>query len=338
MRRLALLLALLPALAAPLRAGDSEDRASALVRDNSQSLVFVEDESGAGSGFVATLGGKPFVFTNQHVVAGHPGVRFTLLDRSPIKVAGASAAVAHDVMIFAADAGAKALEVMTEVERNAAIGDEVAVLGNPEGARVIKPLVGKLVGIGPNLVEVTAEFVPGNSGSPIIHLKSGKVIGIATYAVIRELDALSGRRQPQIRRFGFRLDSVKQWQPVAWPAYNEEFVQMEKIQSRTQDLAALLRDMSRNGTISAERHQNPALKAPIERFVQTTSRNGISVPDRARAVQDLLASLRSACQSDVEQARPRIRYDFFQSSLRQEQEVRTQFHKVFDEILKAQRK
>ncbi len=36
------------------------------------------------------------------------------------------------------------------------------------------------------LVEVDAKFVEGNSGSPIIHVKTGKVIGIATFALKAE--------------------------------------------------------------------------------------------------------------------------------------------------------
>ena len=169
-------------------------------------------------------------------------------------------------------------------------------------------------------------------------MKSGKVIGIATYVIVREMDSLTHRRAPQLRRFGYRLDSIKQWQPVAWPAYNEEFLTIAKIQARTQDLAALLRDLSRSGRINAARHTNPAIKIPLEKFEETTSRSAISAPDRARAAQDLMAAMRSACQSDIEQAKQRLRYDFFQRQLGEEQQARGQFYKIFDEILKAQRK
>jgi hypothetical protein len=320
------------------RAADADTSPAELLREYSKSLVFVEDKEGAGSGFVATIAGKQFVITNQHVVAGHGSATFTLLDRSPLKVGAAAAAVGHDIMTFATQPDAKAMDIMLDVEKNAAIGDDIVVLGNPEGARVIKPLAGKLVGIGPNLVEVSAEFVPGNSGSPILHLKSGKVIGIATYVIVREMDSLTGRRAPQLRRFGYRLDSVKQWQPVAWPAYNDEFSTIAKIQARTQDLAALLTDMARSNRIIAARHTNPAIKVPLEKFEETVSRSAISANDRARAAQDLMAAMRNACQSDIEQAKQRLRYDFFQRQLGEEQQARGQFHKIFDEILKAQRK
>ena len=317
-----------------LRAAQTDEQAAELVKTYSGSLVFVEDKSGAGSGFVCSFGGRKFVFTNQHVVAGHSGASLTLLDQSLLKVGQAAAAVGHDIMSLALLSDTKAMGIMTEVEKNAAIGDDVVVLGNPEGARVIKPLVGKLVGIGPNLIEVTAEFVPGNSGSPILHLKSGKVIGVATYLTVREIDGITGRAAPKVRRFGYRLDSVKQWQPVAWPAYNEEFAMIERIKERTHDLAALIKEMARTGGVNATHHQNPVIRRPLDKFGEATSGKGLIPTDRARAVKDLMAAMRFASENDIEQANVRLRYDFFRRELSEEQQVRGQFYKIFDEMMK----
>lgn len=314
------------------------DRPSELIRENSGALVFIENAGGSGSGFVCTIAGRKFVVTNQHVIAGSKGLRFTLLDREPLKTGAAAAAVGHDIMSFAADEAPQAMEMMTSVEKEAVVGDAVVVLGNAEGARVINPLVGKLVGIGPNLVEVSAEFMPGNSGSPIVHLKSGKVIGVATYAVVRQIDSLTGRRNPRIRRFGFRLDSVKRWQPVAWPVYDEEFQTISRIQERTGDLAALLNDLAGGGRIVVERHKNDVIRRPLEKFIEATSRSGVNERDRDRAVQDLMATMRSACQRDVEQAKQRVRYDYFARALGEEAKVRAEFFKVFDAILKEGRR
>ena len=50
-----------------------------------------------------------------------------------------------------------------------------------KGGGVINTIISQLTGIGSNLVESDAQFVHGNSGSPIIDVKNGKVIGVATY-------------------------------------------------------------------------------------------------------------------------------------------------------------
>lgn len=302
----------------------------------SGSLVFVEANGGAGSAFACKIGDKNYVITNQHVVAGQSNLKFTLLDRTQLKTGAAMAATGHDIIAFAAGADAKALEIQGDLEKNILIGDEVVVLGNTEGARVIQPLKGKLLGIGPDLVEVSAAFLPGNSGSPIIHLKTGKVIGVATYLTVRDLNIPSERTEPKVRRFGYRLDSIKRWQPISWPLYQQEHAQLQKVEARTADLSGLLEDLAENGKIDPQKHQNPAIKPPIEKFSEIVKRRGISTPDRNRAIKDLMSSLRTACTSDIEALKSRLRYDYFQRRLNEERQLRTQFWEIFDNIMKAQ--
>ena len=298
----------------------------------SNSLVFVEGKASVGSGFVCEISGKKFVITNQHVVAGNPGARFTLLDQSPMRTGQAAAAVGHDIMSFALLSDTKAMEMMTDVEKTAAIGDEVAVLGNADGARVIRPLMGKLLGIGPDRVEVSAEFVPGNSGSPIIHVKSGKVIGIATYATIRKIDSLTGKpkAQPEVKRFGYRLDSVRQWQPVNWPAYQGEFQTLEKIEARTNDLLRLLL----SSRFVATDYSDPAIRRTLERFANAAKGGGLIKTDKLSAAKDLSVSLRTACDADINEAQARVSYDYFRHQLGEQQKLRGEFYKVFDEVRK----
>ena len=74
------------------------------------------------------------------------------------------------------------LEVMTDFEANVHIGDEVAVLGNSGGGGVVTALKGK-AGIGPDRLEVSAEFRATVAVRSF--MKTGKVIGIATYLTRR---------------------------------------------------------------------------------------------------------------------------------------------------------
>lgn len=307
-------------------------QATQLTRELSNSLVFVEGQSGVGSGFVCAFGLGKFVVTNQHVVAGNPSAKFTLLDRSPIRTGQVAAAVGHDIMSFALLSDAKAIEIMTDVEKNASIGDEVAVLGNADGDRVIKPIVGKLVGIGPDRVEVTAQFVHGNSGSPIIHVKSGKALGIATYATVQKVDSITGKpkSQPEVKRFGYRLDSVKQWQPVVWPAYTADFNAMQKVKSRTDDFVKLVV----TGRLNAADYGDPAIRNPLERFANAALGKGLIKTDRLTAAKDLTNSLRTSCDTDIAQAQAQVKYDFFRNQLEEHEQFRKELHKGFDELMK----
>jgi hypothetical protein len=221
---------------------------------------------------------------------------------------------------------------MTEVEKNAAPGDEVAVLGNANGDRVITPFAGKLVAIGPDRVEVTAEFVKGNSGSPIIHLKSGKLLGIATYAHIVKVDSITGRplNEPEVKRFGYRLDSVTQWQPVVWPAYSAEFAVMDKIKVRTGDFERLLRTSKLLGLD----YKDPAIRTPLERFENAVRGRGFVKTDPLMAARDLNASLHNACDTDVAQASLFLRYDFFRHELEEQQKHRRELSRGIDDLVK----
>lgn len=325
----------------PFAAAQTTPGAAALVGEHSSSLVFVSDEGtgGAGSGFVCDFRDKPALFTNIHVVAGMKAPRFTLLDKTIIRTIGApSIAVGHDLVYYPLppDTVLPKLRAAPKVEDVAAIGDEVFVLGNSEGARVIAPLSGSIAGLGPDLVEVTAEFVPGNSGSPIIHGKSGTVLGIATYLKVRDQKWLSGEsKETKVRRFGYRLDSVKSWQPVDWPAFARDRAELEKVQRLTADLAKLLDDM-RDGTITFALHQNPMIAPHVKTFAAKVGTNTrVNPVDRAAAVNTLLRFMRSVSQQDVADAGKRIRYDYFLRGLGEEKLIRTQFAEIFDKLVKA---
>ena len=315
-------------------------KSSVFVSERGADLVFVSDEStrGAGSGFVCDYCGKPALITNIHVAAGMRAPQFTRLDKSGVATVGAPmAAVGHDILLYSLPLGTPLpkLRVSPNVEDVAAIGDEVFVLGNSEGARVITPLTGTISGLGPELIEVTAEFVPGNSGSPIVHAKSGTVIGIATYLTVRDKKWLSEENaQAKIRRFGYRLDSVKAWQAIDWATFAKERVEFEKVSQLTSDLARLLRDMG-DGVIISTLHTNPAIATHVRSFmdkVGTSTR--IHPADRLTAASNLLRFMRTVSQQDIAAASRNIHYDYFVRSLNDEKAVRIQFAEIFDKLVK----
>ncbi len=184
-----------------------------LIKKYRDSLVFVTGSEGAGSGFIADMAGKTYLITNAHVAAGVRAATFKTLQGTPVKVGAASVAVGHDIFAMQVAPNAAPFEILRDVENNASIGDEVVVLGNAEGGGVINNIGGRIVGLGPNLVEIDAPFLPGNSGSPIIHLRTSKVVGVATYLTIRKYNSAASReRAGQSQHSPFRLP----------PGYREE--------------------------------------------------------------------------------------------------------------------
>jgi hypothetical protein len=320
---------------APAPARTTPRTVAEIVQDFRDCLVFLEGGGGSGSGFICRDAAGTFLYTNQHVVAEMPRIQTTRLSGGAVKIGAGAAAVAHDIIRFATDPAPMAFELGTKIESFARIGDEVVVLGNGEGSRVITPLPGKLLGIGPDRIEVDSQFVPGNSGSPIVHVPSGKVIGIATYLTKRRFADLVDRDAGAVRRFGYRLDSVKQWQPVHWGMYQNENAELKKITALTVDFARFLDDLSNDGRLQVDLHRESGLGRIVNDLDRALSKQSLSAADRQRVLQTFVNSLRSATQADITAARSRLRYDFFLRQLGEEAGVRDEFYKVFDKAAKA---
>jgi hypothetical protein len=320
----------------PVQDALNDPRLGELVRSAGDSLVFVELGDGQGSGFLCNLNGKPVLLTNQHVINGSPHSRFTTLTQTEVKTGPARAAAGHDLIAYDAPDAVPSMEAITDFLQNVSVGDEVVVLGNTEGQRVIKPLLGRVIGVGPNLVEISSEFLPGNSGSPIIHLKTGKVIGIATYAIIRRVNSLTGENAPSVRRFGYRLDSVQSWQPVNWPLYQAEAAAIKRAADFSEAIIGLLMEV-RAGRFAATRHPDSRLRPAVGQLHTLFTRTNMNQVDRMKLVQNFLGELRNVAQRDVEDLRPRLRYDYFQRELAQERKLRAEIHTGLGEAIRKLR-
>ena len=103
------------------------------------------------------------------------------------------------------------------------MGAPIAVFGNSDGGGGATELYGKVTGVGADLVEVSAEFVSENSGSPVLNLDM-EVIGIASYVRTSQPSRMKEGTQfeNKVRRFCFRLNKVR-WARVNWKKYNAEY-------------------------------------------------------------------------------------------------------------------
>lgn len=298
----------------------------------SGALVIVRDARGAGSGFIAEQDGKRYLFTNAHVVAGMKQPAFTLLDGRRLTPVAIESAAGHDVIRFALkEEPAQAMEIATGIEQNVRLDDDVTVYGNSGGAGVVTSLPGKIVGIGPDRIEVSSPFIPGNSGSPIIHLPTGRVLGVATYLTKKHEEwGENGGPSDVIRRYGYRLDSVKRWEPVNWQAFQVDAERIEKISKLTEDIFNFLEAVQhkKEPVFATE-----ALRKPAEDWRQTISRRQLSPADRRNATQSFLSNLRFMARSDVVAAESALRYSFFKEKLQKERAVRDELYKAFDNEL-----
>lgn len=191
--------------------------------DVSENLVIIECKTSigtmVGSGFVAEMDGKVYIFTNQHVIMGAESIEFKTVTGKKLKPRGVELSKERDIARLPLAEWDEPLQFTETIDASGA----VAVFGNSEGSGVATELYGKVNGIGPELVEVSAQFVSGNSGSPVLN-EEMKVIGIASYVKYSDTNRMKEgtKFENAVRRFCYRLDGVD-WAPVNWRVYNEKY-------------------------------------------------------------------------------------------------------------------
>lgn len=102
--------------------------------------------------------------------------------------------------------GVSPLEISKNVMTDTNLKDDLVVSGNSQGGNVMRNIEGTLLAVGPKLLETDCNFYKGNSGSPVIHRDSGKVVGVVSYIMTID-DDLSTRitRKSKAKNFNMRF-------------------------------------------------------------------------------------------------------------------------------------
>ena len=218
-----------------------------MTTDQSRAIVVIKGDAGEGTGFLAQTPDGPVVVTNIHVIAANPNVKILTSAGTPITVLSLKGAIDRDLVMFAIkDDHYSYLTLGSDIDHTVSTDDEVLTPGNGEGGEVVLTTDGTVRGIGPDKVEVSNPIYHGNSGSPILHVKSGKVIGVITMGqkvkMTNELDLASYSNSKSaitgtMRYFGFRLDSVPKWETYDWNRFLDEttFLKQFHLESRYLD-------------------------------------------------------------------------------------------------------
>jgi hypothetical protein len=332
-KALHILLAVLPIIgtdAGQLRAAPrpQEDAlTSNLIHDHGASLVIVTGDEGAGSGFICKNGDSTFLYTNIHVIADLLKPQFTRLDGGAVVTGATNVSAGRDIArIDVKNPPGKPLEAMTDLEENVRIGDDVVVFGNSGGGGVVNALKGALVGIGPDRIEVSAKFIPGNSGSPIIHVKTGKVIGIATYLTVSREDPTKKGEQV-VRRFGYRIDNAAKWEGVDWTLFRQDADGVKQVAALTTDIFNFLRALA---TKQTPNFATETLRQPATEWLRARRAPRLTQDGKRAAMATFLRAMREVIAADVLALEPQLRYTYFRDEMREQREIRKHLYDSFN--------
>jgi S1-C subfamily serine protease len=205
---------------------------STLTADESRAVVVIKGDLMEGTGFLVKTPDGPAVVTNLHVISANPNVKILTTTGQQIKTVSLKGASDRDLAMFMIqDDHYTYLDLATDIKDTVQPDDEVITPGNSEGGEVVLDTTGMVLGIGPQLIEVSNPVYHGNSGGPVIHTKTGKVLAVVTGArevnVSDAVDKASfGNKNSAItgsmRYFGLRLDTVPTWETYDWNRFLSE--------------------------------------------------------------------------------------------------------------------
>jgi hypothetical protein len=282
-------------------------------------LVIVEGaEGGGGSGFIAELRDRLFFVTNIHVLAGARGAEIRTADGRSLALPDyAFLSLNRDIAILPIVWSGESLRVSLSLAFDGVnIGDAITVMGNSDGVGVATRLHGDIDGLGPDQLEISAKFVPGNSGSPIVHNKRGTVIGVVSH--MRDLSQKTkwteDSEQADIRRYGFRLDGEMAWERASLSQVFEEGERLARFDERTQLLTRTIYMLKNERTIMTGYRQHESLGYLFEPFRDGFNwKKGLASSNNVRKLQRLVNSLRSELARDRDSTADDLTLSFFKS-------------------------
>lgn len=186
-----------------------------------RSICLLKSDQGSGSGFFTSIAGMDVIITNNHVILGLEEVRIRDINGSEYEYDKVYCSPERDLAVIPVKRTNQDTMPNLKIFGDPDMlrpGAAVSAYGDSLGDGVIVEVKGVFQGIGPQIIEVSAPFVPGNSGGPVIAKTSQEVIGVSTYCRIiqQRSGPLTGSRfaprsayKPAIRRFATRIDNIR---------------------------------------------------------------------------------------------------------------------------------
>ncbi|MBR2425188.1 MAG: trypsin-like peptidase domain-containing protein [Lentisphaeria bacterium] len=215
-----------------------------------QNVCIIKGENGSGSGFFLPFRNQWYVVTNNHVLLELKNPMILDVDGKKIDFDGAYLSPDRDLAYIPfKNYSVRGTYLKIHSSLHSILpGSKVQALGNSFGHNVIVAADGKFYGAGPDLIDVDAGFVSGNSGGPVILSKTNQVIGVATFLQVlkSEITNIGSRfefkkSKPAVRRFATRIDDIDplQLERVTLQQILDDHAEFEKITKLENEIHSL---------------------------------------------------------------------------------------------------
>lgn len=325
----------------PEASGGSNETATEVIPDVPvsdipyESVAIINADDGTGTGFLVKMKERFFLMTNIHVIAGAENVTCTTIGGQPIELPNRFfIAQDRDLALLPIQPVTSYLEIAEDFDGMIKIGDDVTVFGNEAGASVMTQCTGKVKGIGPERIETDAKFVEGNSGSPAVHHKTGKVIGIAAYYIEYEIPKADRERndqneqqpypgyydrpqtkkaEPKIRRrFAERVDNVKAWENSSFQALRDESRALSEYTDFIASVVQVALGVANESRVIKPEEGSLSIRRTLENFHQNfRNTRGAGSEGNRRSLDELKDELTSMMEVYKRNAEPLLKSVYF---------------------------
>lgn len=216
--------------------------------DLETSVFIVKTDKKTGTGFLVGFDGADFFISNLHVVNGalslevynHKGTKVELPKEVEVNLN-------EDLFRFKVQ-DKKGVQLATSSK----IGETVTAYGNSQGSNVLTESKGKVLGVGPDIIEVSCDIVQGNSGGPILN-ENGQVVGIATFLTYEENKWLEGSRFSNVRKFALKIKDGQRWCTMPLESFLKDSEILMKMEESLEQIVEIAFEFSKNEKIGEKK-------------------------------------------------------------------------------------
>jgi serine protease Do len=300
------------------------------------SIAVIEGDRSNGTGFFCKAEGKVYLYTAAHVLSGNSKLLVKLRDGTVVRKFGAVEAAegADLVRLAVGEEVPHFLEIAAE-SGVAKVGIPVLASGNAGGGGTVGFEQGKVMGVGPESIEIDAEVIQGNSGGPILHATTREALGVVTHLTAERKDEWAKEtRFSQVRRFGCRLDRAWKWKVVPVEVFLKEGKAILAVQQQSELMIAALSMSKWSSPVFQQQRDNPLSRdiGALQAWMEQQQKGGqrFSETDRKKRLRGIFDSARHRSRSQMAAFKSDGFTWFHRESATQETLQRAEIDKVYE--------
>ncbi len=243
--------------------------------------------------------------TAAHVLSGNSKLLVKLRDGTVVRKFGAlEAAEGADLVRLAVGEEVPHFLEIAAAAGVATVGTPVLASGNAGGGGTVGFEEGKVLGVGPESIEIDAEVIQGNSGGPILHGTTREALGVVTHLTAERKDEWAKEtRFAGVRRFGCRLDRNWKWKVVPVEVFLKEGKAILAVQQQSELMIAALSLSQWSSPVFQQQRDNPLSRdiAALQSWIEQQQKGGqrFSETDRKKRLRGIFDSARHRSRSQM---------------------------------------